>query len=454
MRGQRVERRRRAAARLRVDPHRHRRGVGARRQVLADDEVVDRQREGDQQARRHRRQRAAAASTRPTTCSGGAPRSAAASSTSRPMVARRAAHDEHDPGERERHLPDGLRGGAQPDEAERRREEQEHPDREDELGRHERQQQEDVRHARSGSAPAPHAQRQGGAQRRGDDHHDRGELEAVRERGLQGGVVEDAERRVLPEPAQRPALQRGARAPGVEGEADGQQHRQERPQDVDPRRDREEARAPPRVGQPLAQAACARPRSPAPSAVALMQPRRLALVGAHDAQVIEHEDEQEGRQQQGQRGAQRLVGPALHVAVDRVAEDRRLGRARDEVGRVVVAEHRQRDEHDAGQRPGLRERDDDAPEGARRRGAEVARGLDVALVDAIERGEERQDQVRHVAVDEREDHRDVLAAEPVGAVEQPELLEQRVDRQRVQRARRVAVARRAGSSTRTSASGS
>ena len=147
------------------------------------------------------------------------------------------AHDQHDPRERERHLADHLRRRAQPDEAERGREEQEHADREDELGRHQRQQ-----HQRRSPtpaprpAPAPHARapaRCPAASRSASTCA--ASTQAVLQRRLQRRVVEDAERRVLPEPAQRPALQRRARAALVEGEADRQQHRQQRPQDVDPR---------------------------------------------------------------------------------------------------------------------------------------------------------------------------------------------------------------------------
>ncbi len=147
---------------------------------------------------------------------------------------------------------------------------------------------------------------------------------------------------------------------------------------------------------------------------------------------------QERAQQQRHRGAERLVRPTLDVVVDRVAQQRRLGRAGHQVRRVVVAEHRQRDQHDPAQRPGLRHRQHDAPEGLRGRGAEVARGLDHPLVDPVQRRVQRQDQVRHVAVDEPENHRDRLPAEPVVAVEQPDRGEERVDREGVEDLRRVA----------------
>ena len=74
--------------------------------------------------------------------------------------------------------------------------------------------------------PAAHAERERRAQRHGSSIDDRRQLEAVHERRAQRRVVEHAEVRVAPEPAQRPALQRRARAARVEGEADRQQHRQ------------------------------------------------------------------------------------------------------------------------------------------------------------------------------------------------------------------------------------
>ena len=134
-----------AAARLRVDPHRHRRGVGAARQVLRDDEVVDRQRERHQQARRHRRQRAAAAAR------GARRRAAARRGRRRPPRRRRRSSRSRARTISTTHdsvnvtWPIACAVGAQPDEAERRREEQEQADREHELGRDQRQQQQDVR---------------------------------------------------------------------------------------------------------------------------------------------------------------------------------------------------------------------------------------------------------------------------------------------------------------------
>ena len=65
------------------------------------------------------------------------------------------------------------------------------------------------------------------------------------------------------------------------------------------------------------------------------------------------------------------------------------GRGRDEVLRVVVAEHGQRDEDDAGEDPGHRERQRDPPESLEGARAEIASRLDLALVDPVERRVER-----------------------------------------------------------------
>ena len=130
------------------------------------------------------------------------------------------------------------------------------------------------------------------------------------------------------------------------------------------------------------------------------------------AQVVEHQPEQHDREEQRQRGADDLLRALARELVDLVADHRRLRRGGDEVGRVVVAEHRQGDQHEPRQDPGPRERQRHPPEGAGRARTEIAGRLDLALVDPVERGVERQDQEREVAVGERHDHRERLPLEP------------------------------------------
>ena len=92
--------------------------------------------------------------------------------------------------------------------------------------------------------------------------------------------------------------------------------------------------------------------------------------------------------------------------------------------------------------PGHRERQRDAPERRERARAEIARGLDVALVDAVEGRVERQDEERDVAVDERDHDGRRLPVEPAAVLrQQPELLEQRLDAEVVQEPRAPAVGR-------------
>src|SRR6188474_2199884 len=110
-------------------------------------------------------------------------------------------------------------------------------------------------------------------------------------------------------------------------------------------------------------------------------------------QVVEHEDRQEGGKHDRERGTDRRLRATVEVEVDLVADQRRLRRARDDVRCEVVAEHRQGDEDGAPENADLREREGDLAKripGAR---TEVTCRLQVATVDAIERGEERQDQV-------------------------------------------------------------
>ena len=98
--------------------------------------------------------------------------------------------------------------------------------------------------------------------------------------------------------------------------------------------------------------------------------------------------------------------------VDQVAEHRCLRRA-EQVVRVVVTEHRQGHDHEPRQDRGPRQRQRHAPERLVRASTQIAARLQQALVDAVQRAEQRQDHERDVAVDQPEDHGDVLAREPV-----------------------------------------
>ena len=83
-----------------------------------------------------------------------------------------AAHDDDDVGDREGHLPDRLRPGAEADEAEDLQEEEEQGDAHDDLGRDEREQHERVRRAAAPPAPALQAEREHHAERHGDGDAD------------------------------------------------------------------------------------------------------------------------------------------------------------------------------------------------------------------------------------------------------------------------------------------
>src|SRR3954466_11866170 len=81
-----------------------------------------------------------------------------------------------------------------------------------------------------------------------------------------------------------------------------------------------------------------------------------------------------------------------------------------------------------------------AAEPAERARPEVARGLDLAGVDAVDGHEQRQDEVRQGAVDEREDDRRRLAVQPAARLgEQADAEEELLDAEGVQHAGAEAV---------------
>ena len=251
-RGQRVQRRRRRVARLRVDPHRHRRRVGAGGQVLRDHEVVDRQREDDAAGSRRSPAPAAAAGRAAATSHGGAPRSAAASSTSMPIVTSRprtisTTHDIENVT-----WPITCAVVPSPMNANADREQQEHADREHELGRHQRQQHQHVRR-RPSRGPRQRCSPSASAvpERRRDQHRQRRQHERLCSSAARSvGSLQHAQVRVLVQNqrSEKPCSDVRER-PVVEREADRQQHRQQRPGDVEPGHDRQD-RGAPRVGEP------------------------------------------------------------------------------------------------------------------------------------------------------------------------------------------------------------
>ena len=239
---------------------------------------------------------------------------------------------------------------AEPDLREDLQEQEEQRDAHHDLGRHERQQHQRVDRAGAAPAPALQPERERDAERRRDEHAENAEEQRVLERALQRRVVEDAARRAG-EPAEREALPGRAGAAVVEREQDRDRDRQDRPDDVERRDEREEARPAPGVAQPRDHASAARSSAP-----------------AGRAQVVEHQHEQHEREQHRQHGARDLLRALARELVDLVADHVRLRRRRDEVGRVVVAEHRQRDR--APSRPGC-----PAPRAAASRAGRRSSGL-------------------------------------------------------------------------------
>ena len=110
-----------------------------------------------------------------------------------------------------------------------------------------------------------------------------------------------------------------------------------------------------------------------------------------------------------------ICWPAEQVQVDLVADEARVRRAREQVGRVVVTEHRERDDHDTCEDRRHRHRQGDEAEGWKRLAPRSRAASSTAEVDAVKEGVEGQDHERHVAVDEPEDDRGRAAVEPVDA---------------------------------------
>ncbi len=110
---------------------------------------------------------------------------------------------------------------------------------------------------------------------------------------------------------------------------------------------------------------------------------------------------------QHQRARARTLARLRDRLVDQVAVHR-CPRGPHEVVGVVVAEHRERHDHRAGQDRLLRHGDRDPHEGTEGPGAQVAAGLEQAQVHPVDPAVDGQDHVRDVPVDERQDHRDGL----------------------------------------------
>ena len=181
-----------------------------------------------------------------------------------------AAHDDDDVGDREGHLPDRLRPGAEADERKDLQEEQEKSDPHDDLGGDEREQHERVRGTAAPPAPALQAERQHHPERHGHRDADDRQEEGVLERGLEGRIVDHAAGRIARVPAHREALPRRPRPPVVEREQDRDRDGDDRPDHVEPHDERQEARPPPRIPKPAharpspATAPARRSRAPPP----------------------------------------------------------------------------------------------------------------------------------------------------------------------------------------------
>ena len=121
---------------------------------------------------------------------------------------------------------------------------------------------------------------------------------------------------------------------------------------------------------------------------------------------------EEEHQHDDERCAHRDLLPAADVEVDLVPDHARLRRAREEIRRVVVAEHRERDDRAAREHGRDRERERHQPERLVRARAQVTRRFEQAPVDTVEERVEREDHERHVPVDEAEDHRRRSSVEP------------------------------------------
>ena len=232
-----------------------------------------------------------------------------------------------------------------------------------------------------------------------------GQLQALDERVAQVWVVPDRVDRIAPVPARREPRPDRARPAGVERELHGDQDRDDRPRHVEPGEQRPESAAGPR-GSRSSHADAARSRAFGRDADGRRHGHTAAsslVARCTVADVVAHQNDEEQRQDDRQRRADRRLRRAVEVEVDLVPEHRCRRRTGDDVGRVVVAEHRERDQHAAAEDAGLRERQRDVQERPQRARTEITGRLELALVDPVERGVERQDEVGDVPVDECED---------------------------------------------------
>ncbi len=157
--GDRVGARQRRRAGRAVDLDRHRVAAGAAREVVADHEIVDRDRKHDRRAgddRRQKQREQHLLERHP----GVAPRSAAGFFVRSADREQPTAHDHHHVGDREGHVPEDLRERAGVDEGEQVREHQKQRHAHDDLGGHQREQHQEVRRRLSrgrASGPSPSA---------------------------------------------------------------------------------------------------------------------------------------------------------------------------------------------------------------------------------------------------------------------------------------------------------
>ena len=124
------------------------------------------------------------------------------------------------------------------------------------------------------------------------------------------------------------------------------------------------------------------------------------------------EDQDHAHQDDRQRGRRRVVLQLQEVRLDDVADHRGVRSAEEAAARVdVVAGRRDEGEQRAGDDAGQRERQRHLEERGPRAGVQVAARLDVAQVEPLERGVDRQAHERDEVVGEAEDDGDRRAGD-------------------------------------------
>src|SRR5215211_1101575 len=164
------------------------------------------------------------------------------------------AHDHDHEGDREGHVAEDLGDGSRVNEREDVAEDEEERHAHDYLGRDQRKKHDEVGEAGAATAPAGETEGEQNPDRDSDENVRCRQLEALNKSMPKRRVVPDRVHWIPPVPACREGVPDGARAGRVEGELHRDQHRHDRPQDVAPGDDDQEARPSPRVAEPAAQA--------------------------------------------------------------------------------------------------------------------------------------------------------------------------------------------------------